>query len=163
MALRPLFAPLRPDLDDFLFAKVGEEREGVPLSMISALTRLGLDPWDEAGRLSSLGKKDAIEQLRQLIAQLPGTAQPSVEGREIAAGLIELLPARAGTPRPPEARLPRRWRIAPVHITPVQKSWLICVLLVAAAVVSIIANGGLPFGNRTPAEQPAANSSENPR
>src|SRR3954447_15287871 len=49
MALRPLFAPLRPDLDPFLFAVVREERDGIPLSTISALTQLGLDPWDEAG------------------------------------------------------------------------------------------------------------------
>ena len=45
MALRPLFAPLRPELDQFLFAVVGEERNRIPLSTISALTQLGLDPW----------------------------------------------------------------------------------------------------------------------
>jgi hypothetical protein len=35
---------LCPDLDNFLFAVVGAERDGIPLSMISALTRLGLEP-----------------------------------------------------------------------------------------------------------------------
>ena len=63
MALRPLFAPLRPDLDSFLFAVVGGERNGIPLSTISALTQLGLDPWDEAGRLAGLVKQDAVERL----------------------------------------------------------------------------------------------------
>lgn len=53
MTLRRLYQPLRPDLD-FLFAAVGGERDAIPLSMISALTRLGLDPWEEANRLSSL-------------------------------------------------------------------------------------------------------------
>src|SRR3954453_3178221 len=62
MALRPLFAPLRPDLDPFLFAVVKEERNGMPLSTISALTQLGLDPWDEAGRLADLAKRDAVDQ-----------------------------------------------------------------------------------------------------
>ena len=59
MTLRRSFRPLRPDLDKFLFATVGDEIDGIPLSMISALTRLGLDPWQEAGRLSSLSSTAA--------------------------------------------------------------------------------------------------------
>ena len=49
MTLRRSFRPLRTDLDKVLFAAVGEEIDGIPLSTISALTRLGLDPWQEAG------------------------------------------------------------------------------------------------------------------
>ena len=49
MTLRRSCRPLRPDLDKFLFAAVGEEIDGIPLSTISALTRLGLDPRQEAG------------------------------------------------------------------------------------------------------------------
>jgi hypothetical protein len=33
----------------------------MPLSVISALTTLGLDPWVEATRLSSLQKREAVE------------------------------------------------------------------------------------------------------
>src|ERR1700730_17573550 len=87
MALRESFRPLRPDLDNFLFAAVGTEQNGIPLSMVSALTRLGLHPWDEAGRLSSLGKREAVEQLARLIAELPGTRRPLAEAREIACEL----------------------------------------------------------------------------
>ena len=58
MTLRRSFQPLRPDLDKFLFAAVADEVDGVPLSVISALTRLGLDPWEEAGRLSSLSRRE---------------------------------------------------------------------------------------------------------
>lgn len=43
MALRRLYAPFRPDLNNFLFAAVGEERNGIPLSMMSALAQLDLD------------------------------------------------------------------------------------------------------------------------
>ena len=71
MTLRRSFRPLRPDLDRFLFAAVGDEIDGIPLSVISALTRLGLDPWQEAGRLSSLSNREAVEQLARLIAELP--------------------------------------------------------------------------------------------
>lgn len=52
MRLRRAYAPVMPELDSFLFASVGEEVNGVPLSVLSALTRLGFDPRDEAARLS---------------------------------------------------------------------------------------------------------------
>ena len=87
MTLRRAFRPLRPDLDEFLFATVGDEIDGVPLSVISMLIRLGLDPWEEAGRLSSLNKPEAIEQLAQLVAELPSLPRPLGEAREIAEGL----------------------------------------------------------------------------
>jgi hypothetical protein len=54
MPLRRAFAPMLPEFDSFLFAAVGEERDGIPLSVLSALSRLGLDPRDEAARLSHL-------------------------------------------------------------------------------------------------------------
>src|SRR5690349_2921226 len=93
MALRPLFRPLRPDLDPFLFAVVREERDGIPLSTISALTQLGLDPWDEAGRLAGLTKRDAVEQLTGLLLRLPGPSCPVAEEvRRTAVALIDLLP-----------------------------------------------------------------------
>jgi hypothetical protein len=62
------------------------------LSVISALARLGLDPWQEAGRLSSLSNRKAIEPLARLIAELPGLLRPLGEAREIADRLIQLLP-----------------------------------------------------------------------
>src|SRR6266446_2337840 len=103
MTLRRSFRPLRPDLDKFLFAAVGDEIDGIPLSMISALTRLGLDPWQESGRLSSLSSREAVEQLARLIAEIPGIFRPLGEAREIADGLVGLLPkydnSRASAPQ----------------------------------------------------------------
>jgi hypothetical protein len=78
MTLRRSFRPLRPDLDKFLFAAVGEEIDGIPLSTISTLTRLGLDPWQETGRLSSLPRREAVEQVARLIAEIPGILRPLV-------------------------------------------------------------------------------------
>ena len=83
---------LRPDLDKFLFAAVGEEIDGIPLSTISALIRLGLDPWQEAGRLSSVPRREAVEQVARLIAEIPGIFRPLGEAREIADRLVGLLP-----------------------------------------------------------------------
>lgn len=90
---------LHPDLGNFLFASVGEEIEGVPLSVISALTRLGLDPWEEAVRLSSLNRSEAAEQLARLIVELPGNCHPLTKAREIARPLVVLLPRRGTMPR----------------------------------------------------------------
>ena len=43
MALPVRFSLLHSDLNDFLFAAVGEEQNGVTLSVVSGLIRLGLD------------------------------------------------------------------------------------------------------------------------
>ena len=87
-----IFPPVASDGDIFLFARVGDEIDGVPLSVISGLPRLGLDPWQEAGRLSSLTNREAIEQLARLIAELPGLFRLLDEAREIADRLVQLPP-----------------------------------------------------------------------
>ena len=71
MALPVRFSLLHSDLNDFLFAAIGEEQNGVTLSVVSALTRLGVDPWEEAARLTPLPKARAAETLAKLIARLP--------------------------------------------------------------------------------------------
>src|SRR5437764_4053881 len=105
--------PLRPDLDEFLFATVGEERDGMPLSVISALTGLGLDPWAEATRLSSLEKGEAVKQLVLTIARLPGERWASSEIRKIAFGLIERLPSVSGAGAAVDIRRPAGAQTAP--------------------------------------------------
>src|SRR5262249_16652083 len=54
MTLRRPYRPLRPDLDRFLFATVGDEIDGVPLSVISALTRLVPGARAPVSRLSNV-------------------------------------------------------------------------------------------------------------
>ena len=92
MALRHAYAPVLPEMDTFLFASVGEELEGIPLSVLSALSRLDLDPRGEAARLSRLTRDAAVDQLERMIARLPDRRWTSSEMRRIATGLIELLP-----------------------------------------------------------------------
>jgi hypothetical protein len=140
MTLRASFRPLRPDLDNFLFAAVGAEQDGIPLSTVSALTQLGLDPWEEAGRLSSLSKREAVEQLARLIAELPGTHRPLAEAREIACGLVEQLPKHDSSPpaRPIESRRRFKWPTLPRQ----SQFMVLCVVVAAAALVSILLHGG---------------------
>jgi hypothetical protein len=97
MTLRQPYSLIQPEFDDFLFATVGEEINGMPLSTISMLTRLGFDPWREAGRLASLAKREATDQLTLIIARLPGTGWLDEQREEIATNLIELLPQRVKT------------------------------------------------------------------
>jgi hypothetical protein len=146
VALRAIFRPLRPDLDRFLFAEVGAEQNGIPLSMVSALTRLGLDPWDEAGRLSSLGKREATEQLARLIADLPGPSWPLSEAREIAGELVGQLPKHDNdrpAMRQVQSRHLPRWAYIPNR----SQFLMFCLVAALAALVSLVLHGGLlPFG-----------------
>jgi hypothetical protein len=93
MALRNAYAPVLPEMDTFLFASVGEEEKGIPLSVLSALARLGLDPRNEAVRLSHLKSKAAAGQLGRLLARLPNRPWTPSDIRRIAGKLVELLPA----------------------------------------------------------------------
>jgi hypothetical protein len=149
MGLRHSFRPLRPDLDKFLFAQVGDEIDRIPLSVLSALTGLGLDPWNEAGRLSSLSKREAVEQLARLIAEMRRNPRPLGEAREIADGLIALLPQQQLHPKsaPQLVIRPRYRRWANPRLS---QLWIFCLVLGAAALASAIVHGGLPFGIGSP-------------
>ena len=48
MTLRPEYSLGHSEYNAFLFAAVGEEKVGLPLTVLTALTRLGFDPWREA-------------------------------------------------------------------------------------------------------------------
>jgi hypothetical protein len=149
MTLRRVFRPLRPDLDKFLFATVGDEIDGIPLSVISVLTRLGLDPWREADRLSSLSTREAVEQLARLTAELPGMSRPLAEAREIADGLVGLLPQHdRNSSSAPQIQIRPPYR-KPSHPRRFQ-FWVVGFVLVAVVLVSALIHGGFPFGIGSP-------------
>ena len=93
MVLGSAYAPVLPEMDSFLFADVGQEVDGIPLSVLSALARLGVDPRGEAARLSGLTSKAAASQLARLFARLPDRPWTQPELRRITRRLVELLPA----------------------------------------------------------------------
>lgn len=152
MSLRRAYAPLRPEFDDFLFAAVGNEINGVPLSVISMLTQLGFDPWQEGTHLTSLARREATERLTQIIARLPQMPWPEGERAEIADNLIKLLPRRAEKAAPAHRQSGRSklggWTI----VTRTPKLWLIAMILGAAIVVTIAAQGTWPFGGHLRSE-----------
>jgi hypothetical protein len=83
---------LRPEFDTFLFASIGEDGNGMQLSVLSGLARSNLDPWQEAAKLAELPGKTAVERLTSLIETLPGKAWARPDARAVATRLIALLP-----------------------------------------------------------------------
>jgi hypothetical protein len=92
---------LRPEFDDFLFAPIDEGSNGMLLSVLSALTRLEIDPWQEAAELAGLPTATATERLASLIGALPEEPSTNRDPATIASRLITLLPRRASNDTPP--------------------------------------------------------------
>jgi hypothetical protein len=91
------FSGTTSDFDDFLYAPVREDRSGLPLSVVSALARLDVDPWEEAAQLAGMSGEAATQRLCKLIASLPEEPPIHPECHSIAARLIALLPQRSVT------------------------------------------------------------------
>jgi hypothetical protein len=141
MTLRRAYAPLLPELDAFLFASIGEEVDGVPLSVLSALSRLGLDPRDEAARLARLTKDAAADQLATLMARLYDRRWSASEAWRIASALVEHLPkAKAAANDASAARGAGR------AIGSRASPFLIYLAMTVAMLVILIARGYLSFG-----------------
>lgn len=90
------FSPRNVEFNAFLFASVGDDKNGMVLTVVSALARLGLDPWNEAGRLAGLPRIAATQALARMIAKLPVGDWQSSDLSDIAGRLTGLLPT-AGT------------------------------------------------------------------
>jgi hypothetical protein len=88
-ALAPLIGP---EFDKFLYASIGEGRNGTMLSVLSALARLDVDPWREAASLARMPKEAATERLTALIAALPDEPTMDIPAKSVAADLAALLP-----------------------------------------------------------------------
>lgn len=103
-------APLRTDLEDFLFAPIADDANGMPLTMISALARSGVDPWAEAADLAVLSRESATQKLILLLAGVPNGPTPGADTASAASRLVTLLhpaakprAASGGTARSPTA------------------------------------------------------------
>jgi hypothetical protein len=88
-ALSPLIGP---EFDEFLGAPIGEDRNGTTLSVLSALARLDVDPWEEATILARMPRQSAAERLTALIDTLPRDPSSAIPSQTSAADLVALLP-----------------------------------------------------------------------
>lgn len=85
-------AQLGSEFDAFVFAPVDDEKNGMVLSVLSALARLDVDPWQEAAELTRMPRNAANQRLTSLIAALPDAPSTRSQPDTIADRLIELLP-----------------------------------------------------------------------
>ena len=114
--MRREFTALSPAFDTFLCAHIedAQPERGMSTSVMSALSRAGLDPWSEAARLAALPRHAAVRSLASVLDRLPNVA----DGSETAAErLVALLPDPAGVaeaarkeaPSGAVHRIPWRW------------------------------------------------------
>jgi hypothetical protein len=139
------YSLLNSEFNDFLFAPIGEERNEMPLSVLSALTRLGIDPWQEAARLTQLPKEPATRSLASMIEALPGGRWAASDSGTIAARLVQLLPSRNNAKAPSNAQAPSIATNSSLRqmIRSLAIMWLIYAVM-WGAVLMIPANRALP-------------------
>ena len=89
---RSRFSSLSASYDNFLFAPVCDDANGTRLSVISALARMDVDPWEEATRLAAMPKEIAEKTLLSILDLVSGRSWKSPEAAAIAAQLVRLLP-----------------------------------------------------------------------
>jgi hypothetical protein len=132
MALRPQFSLTHSEFNEFLFAPVGEEEHG-PLTVLSALTRLGVDPWREAARLSDLPRAAAAQALAATMAMLPAGDWNASDLATIATRLVTRLPRRSA----PATTSPQSERAGNEKAKSRAAIGLICVVVAAAAFLAM--------------------------
>jgi len=103
---------LHSEFDGFLFASIGAERNNaMPISVISALARLELDPWAEAGELARLPRDVATKRLTALLIRLPTGLGLPLDSEALADHLIMLLPSRTTILPATSAGLPLKTKL----------------------------------------------------
>jgi hypothetical protein len=102
---------LSSDYNAFLFAPIGEEASGLNLSVLSALARQNIDPWQEAATLARLSSSAARSRLAGIISAALGSGS---DAEKVAAQLIVLLP-RTMTVVAPVDNLTSRFRTLTTH------------------------------------------------
>jgi hypothetical protein len=96
MAAPNVLNPNPPEFERFLYAPVGEDRNGYVVTVLSALARLGLDPWQETADLVTLGRDAARARLGTLLARVRDVPALAGEHGRVARELSQLLPKGQG-------------------------------------------------------------------
>ena len=152
--LPPAFSLLQSEFNDFLYAPIGEEGNDAPLTVLSALARLGIDPWQESARLAQLSRNLATQSLTSMIAKLPNGRWAQSDAGAIAARLVALLPAKGAS-----ISSARR----PAHGQPLASSRTV-MFLIAAALGAVmffaVTNLMRPAAPSTTDNAPAADKSD---
>jgi hypothetical protein len=100
MTKRTTQLAVESEFDAFLYASIGLENDGTFLSVLSALARRNVDPWDEAARLAGMPREAASHFLANLISAQPDGPVARADPQMQAERLTALLPFRATTSDP---------------------------------------------------------------
>ena len=79
--------------DDFLFTVICEEPNGTELSVLSALARADIDPWEEAARLSAMTEPIARSRLISVLNRATESSWTPPQRAAIASRLVRRLPS----------------------------------------------------------------------
>jgi hypothetical protein len=97
-------ALLRNDFDAFLYGPIGEDANGMPVSLLTAMARRDIDAWNEAAELAELPIESANARLASLLETIPNGPPPG-ECVRVATRLVALL-HQAHAPRVHSAAAP---------------------------------------------------------
>ena len=95
MARTNVLNPNPPEFEHFLYASVGEDRQGSTVTVLSALARLNLDPWTEAADLAALGREAAGTRFGLLLSRVRDVPALGQDHGSVGRELTRLLPAGA--------------------------------------------------------------------
>ncbi len=87
---------LSDQFNAFLRSALWLDRDETPLSVLSALARLDVDPWEEAAQLAALPEPSASARLAAMLANLPGGPSIRRDLDAICVRSISLLSCPAG-------------------------------------------------------------------
>jgi hypothetical protein len=121
------------EFDDFLYAPIVVESNGMLLSVLSALARLNVDPWEEAARLARLPCEVATRTLMKLIAALPNGLSEGLDAGALARELVALLPRQGGS----HDRSAQRGALADLSIVRTAVTGCLVLYLLLAAIVFV--------------------------
>lgn len=148
MSTSDAFALKNSGLNAFLFAEIGTELNGSSLTLLSALARLGQDPWAEAAKWAKLPKAAMIDRLAQVLLQMPLSPQALVEARATASRLVLLLPSqspRSVPPTVPSKSLIPRWALVAICCAAVALGFAFNMMSASAPANQVMPISELPF------------------
>ena len=126
--------------DGFLYAVLGEDHAGNAVSVLSALSRLGLDPWAEAARLSVMSQDGARKHLGLLLARFHDVPALGRDPATIVLRLVEKLPKARQRQLPQAPDIPVDFgAIGPI---PIILALMVVLFLLQAVIFGMGATGG---------------------
>ena len=145
-------ARLSGEFDAFLFSSIGDDRNGIPLSVVSLLARRDVDPWAEAANLATLPAEAAVQKLTSWIRTIADPLLTLPDAGALAARLVALLPRRLDA----KIQTPATSQdVTAISTAPKHQQAITAVILVAIYVILMI-------GSQLVLTHPAPSTQANP-